>query len=90
MPEKKPVSWEAIQLGSFVHLILEEGVKRNWKALKEFVDYSKDLHINKILPMPFQVNYRSMRFMYLPYQLKNQWTTYFNMYLLKKFIQYNR
>jgi len=47
MPEKKPVSWEAIQLGSFVHLILEEGVKNNWRTLKEFIDYSKELHLEE-------------------------------------------
>jgi DNA helicase-2/ATP-dependent DNA helicase PcrA len=47
MPEKKPVSWEAIQLGSFVHLILEEGVKNNWRTLKEFTDYSKGLHLEE-------------------------------------------
>ena len=47
MPEKKPVSWDAIQLGSFVHLVLEEGVKRNFQTLKEFVDYAKELHLNE-------------------------------------------
>jgi DNA helicase-2/ATP-dependent DNA helicase PcrA len=47
MPEKKPVSWEAIQLGSFVHLVLEEGVKKNWRSLKEFVDYARELHLEE-------------------------------------------
>jgi len=47
MPEKKPVSWDAIQLGSFVHLVLEEGVKKNWRTLKEFIDYSKELHLEE-------------------------------------------
>lgn len=47
MPEKKPVSWDAIQLGSFVHLVLEEGVKKNWRALKDFIDYAKELHLEE-------------------------------------------
>ena len=47
MPEKKHVSWDAIQLGSFVHLVLEEGVKKNWRTLKEFVDYARELHLEE-------------------------------------------
>jgi DNA helicase-2/ATP-dependent DNA helicase PcrA len=47
MPEKKPVSWEAIQLGSFIHLVLEQGVKNNWKNLRDFTDYAKELHLNE-------------------------------------------
>lgn len=43
MPDEKVVSWEAIRMGSFVHLVLEKGVKENFKEMKEFFDYSKEL-----------------------------------------------
>ncbi len=45
MPEKKTFSWEAMQLGSFVHFVLERGVKSNFSSLKEFMDIAKELFI---------------------------------------------
>ncbi len=42
MPEKKTFSWEAIQLGSFVHLVLENGVKGGFRNVKDFIDLAKD------------------------------------------------
>ncbi len=44
MPEQKTVSWEAMQLGSFVHHVLEKGVKCSYNSLKQFLDLAKDLH----------------------------------------------
>ncbi len=43
MPEKKTLSWEAMRLGSFVHRVLEKGVKDGFKSVKEFLDYGKEL-----------------------------------------------
>ena len=37
MPEPIPASWDAIKLGSFIHKILEEGVKNNIKEEKPSV-----------------------------------------------------
>ena len=44
MPEKKAVSWEAIRLGSFVHQVLEKGVKGGFKSLKEFLDLGREMN----------------------------------------------
>ncbi len=44
MPEEQPENWEALRLGSFVHLILEEGVKNNFRLLKEYLDFSSELN----------------------------------------------
>ena len=44
MPEKKSVSWEAMRLGSFLHKIFDFGVRSDFKSVKEFVDYAKELH----------------------------------------------
>lgn len=43
MPDDKIVSWEAIRLGSFVHQVLEDGVRKNFRSLKKFLDYARDL-----------------------------------------------
>src|SRR3989344_6038630 len=42
MPEKKTFSWEAIQMGSFVHLVLENGVNGSFRNVKDFIDLAKD------------------------------------------------
>ena len=42
MPERDTISWEALRLGSFVHLILEQGVKSSFASLKEFLDRAKE------------------------------------------------
>lgn len=44
MPEKKPIFWEEIRLGSFVHLILSKGVRANLKSKEEFFNVAKELH----------------------------------------------
>lgn len=44
MPEEKTISWEAMRLGSFVHIVLEKGVKEGFASAKEFIDYAKELH----------------------------------------------
>lgn len=41
MPEKKTHSWQEARLGSFIHVILEKGVKEKFTTLKEFLDTAK-------------------------------------------------
>lgn len=41
MPEKQPISWEDIRLGSFVHEIIEEGIQRQFKGEKDFTDLAR-------------------------------------------------
>lgn len=41
MPEKQPISWEDIRLGSFVHEIIEQGVQRQFKGEKDFIDLAR-------------------------------------------------
>jgi hypothetical protein len=43
MPEEKAVNWEALLLGKFIHLILEDGVKKGFKKVKDFIDLAKEL-----------------------------------------------
>lgn len=43
MPEKKSISWEAMRLGSFVHLVLEKGVSERFKKVEEFISLSKEM-----------------------------------------------
>jgi DNA helicase II / ATP-dependent DNA helicase PcrA len=45
MPEPVTLSWESLKLGSFVHLVLEIGVKENYKTEKEFLDLAKVLQM---------------------------------------------
>jgi len=45
MPEQKTVFWESLILGSFVHRILENGVKKNFKELKEFEDLGREMQM---------------------------------------------
>ncbi len=42
MPDKKTLSWEEMRLGSFVHLILENGVKSKFKDLKDFLNLARE------------------------------------------------
>ncbi len=45
MPEQKTVSWQAMMLGSFVHRVLEAGVKSGFRSLREFEDFAKEMHL---------------------------------------------
>lgn len=47
MPEKLSVSWDALKTGSFIHIILERGVKENFNNLEEFINLAKDLKNNE-------------------------------------------
>lgn len=47
MPEPTPLSWEAIKLGSFIHKVLELGVKNKLNSEKDFVDLAKDLQMDE-------------------------------------------
>ncbi len=46
MPERKKISWEAMRLGSFVHLVLEKGVKSGFSSLDEFLQLAKELNLD--------------------------------------------
>lgn len=46
MPDKKAVSWEAMRLGSFVHLVLERGVGMLFSKVEEFLELAKELSLN--------------------------------------------
>lgn len=46
MPEEKTIHWDAMRLGSFVHLILEKGVFQNLDSIKQFLDLSKEIHLS--------------------------------------------
>jgi len=45
MPEQKSISWDALMLGSFVHRVLDVGVKRFFFSLKEFEDLAREMHL---------------------------------------------
>lgn len=47
MPDPKPISWELLRLGSFTHLIFEEGVRMKLSTEKEFIDLAKTLHMKE-------------------------------------------
>ena len=47
MPERKTFSWEAMRLGSFVHLVLEKGVRSGFKSREEFLQLSKELSLDE-------------------------------------------
>lgn len=48
MPEKEPLSWEEMQLGSFVHYIIEETVKRAIKTESEIMELAKISYADEI------------------------------------------
>lgn len=47
MPDPEPTSWDALKLGSFVHLVFEKGVSSNLKSEKEFLDLAKTLNLEE-------------------------------------------
>jgi DNA helicase II / ATP-dependent DNA helicase PcrA len=47
MPDKAPESWNAIHLGSFIHKVLEKGVRANLKEEKPFLDLAKCLSLEE-------------------------------------------
>ncbi len=47
MPDPTPQSWEAIALGNFVHRVLEEGVSKGFKTIKEFEDCAKTIQMEE-------------------------------------------
>jgi superfamily I DNA/RNA helicase/RecB family exonuclease len=42
MPDPEPPAWEAIKLGSFVHQIIERGIKAQIRSEQEFVSLAKE------------------------------------------------
>jgi DNA helicase II / ATP-dependent DNA helicase PcrA len=47
MPEERIQNWEAIRLGSFVHAVLEIGVKERFTSLNDFINYANSLHLKE-------------------------------------------
>lgn len=47
MPERETISWEAIRLGSFVHLVLDKGVSSNYKSVEEFLELAKEISMDE-------------------------------------------
>jgi DNA helicase-2/ATP-dependent DNA helicase PcrA len=47
MPEKKTLSWDAMRLGSFVHIVLEKGVSSNFKTIQEFLELAKEMSLEE-------------------------------------------
>ena len=47
MPERKGLSWEAMRLGSFVHLVLERGVSSGFKTIEEFMQLARELSLDE-------------------------------------------
>ena len=47
MPERKTFSWEAMRLGSFVHLALERGVSLSLKTTEDFIYLAKELALEE-------------------------------------------
>src|SRR3989338_742356 len=47
MPDRKTLSWDALRLGSFVHIVLERGVKNNFRNLEDFLNLAKELHLEE-------------------------------------------
>ncbi len=43
MPQPDSISWEAVKIGSFTHLVFEDGVKSNFKEEKEFIDLARKM-----------------------------------------------
>ncbi len=47
MPDRKTLSWESMRLGSFIHEVLERGVRGNFKDIKDFIDIARELHLSE-------------------------------------------
>ena len=47
MPERKTPSWESIKFGSFIHLVLEKGVKAGFTKVEEFLQLAKELSMEE-------------------------------------------
>jgi DNA helicase II / ATP-dependent DNA helicase PcrA len=45
MPEPRPVAWEEIRLGSFIHLILEKGVARGLTREEDFIALANKIQL---------------------------------------------
>ncbi|MAG26252.1 hypothetical protein CMI47_11915 [Candidatus Pacearchaeota archaeon] len=47
MPERKTASWEAMRLGSFVHVVLERGVSSGFSSVENFLDLTRQLSMEE-------------------------------------------
>lgn len=47
MPDKKTVSWEAMRLGSFVHLVLEKGVSQLFNKIEQYLELAKEMSLDE-------------------------------------------
>lgn len=48
MPDRKPPSWEALQLGSFVHAVIEDGVKAGYPDFSLFEERALHMHLEPV------------------------------------------
>ena len=46
MPEKAPISWEEIRLGSFVHKVIEQGIRSLCTTEKQFIELARQAYNN--------------------------------------------
>ncbi|MEK6889359.1 MAG: ATP-dependent DNA helicase [Nanoarchaeota archaeon] len=47
MPDRKTIGWEAMRLGSFVHLILEKGVSAGFSKVDDFLSLSREMSMEE-------------------------------------------
>jgi len=47
MPDPEPISWDVMQLGLFVHFIVECGVKYCFKTEEDFIQLAKEFHLKE-------------------------------------------
>ncbi len=47
MPERKTISWEAMRLGSFIHMVLEKGVDSGLESADDFLRLAKELNLEE-------------------------------------------
>ncbi|MEK6824500.1 MAG: PD-(D/E)XK nuclease family protein [Nanoarchaeota archaeon] len=47
MPEKQPISWEDLRLGSFVHEIIEDGIKHQFRTEGDFLDLARTCYVKE-------------------------------------------
>lgn len=47
MPDSLSSSWEEMRLGSFVHMVLDKGVRKGFRNLKEFIDLANEAYLDE-------------------------------------------
>jgi len=47
MPDRKTIGWEAMRLGSFVHLVLEKGVSSGFSKVEDFLSLAREMSMEE-------------------------------------------